>query len=110
MAIGILVLFFIGISVVSGLGLAFLYLVKNEQVKKVLFYVLAAWGMLISIVSATSLPSNWIGSQMVAWLFGVLSIAGIIVHVKADSPKKYLAARLLVTASIVLGIAKMFLL
>lgn len=108
MALGYLMILFVGVTVVSGLGLAFLYLTKNEQVKKILFYVLAVWGMLIAAYTAISLPTNWAGQQVLTWAIGFLSVIGIVVHVKANSPAKYLAARLLVTVSIILGIVRMF--
>lgn len=108
MALGLLMILFIGMSVISGLGILFLYLIKDAQRKKRAFYLLAVWGMIIAVISATSLPTNYLVSQLVAWGFGLLSVIGLLVHVKAKSQSQYNAAYLIVTISVVAGMIKLF--
>ena len=48
MALGMILVLFIAISVVSGLGILFLLLTKNEKVKKGMYYFLAVWGLVIA--------------------------------------------------------------
>lgn len=105
-ALGTLLVLFIVIVVAGGLGIAFLFLSKNQKVKNVWFYFLSVFGMLIAYVSATSGPRNYIGEQIVAWAVGFLCIIAIILKVK--KPKKVMISYLLVTFSVVFGIADIF--
>jgi len=108
MALGILNLIFIRIGIISVLGIALLYLTKNKEFNKVLFYFLAIWAMLIAIMRATSLPSNYIMQQIIALGIGFFSVIGIVVYIKADASKTYQIARGLVTASVVIGVINLF--
>ena len=108
MALGLLMILFIGMSVISGLGILFLYLIKDAQRKKRVLYLLAVWGMIIAVMSATSLPSNFLASQFIAWSIGLLSVVGLLVHVKAKTKSQYNVAYLLVTISVVAGMIKLF--
>ena len=106
MALGVLLIIFIVMAVVSGLGLAFLYLVKNEKIKNGLFYFLTVWAMGIAVMNATGLPSNYIGQQLIAWAFGFLAVGAIIVKIK--KPEKANLAYLLVTVAVLCGMAQLF--
>ena len=110
MALGSLLILFVSMSVISILGIGLLYLLKDEKKKRVVFYALAVWGMLISAFSATSQPTNMVYQQLIAWGFGFLSVIGILVHVKAKNDASYKIARILVVLSVVLGVLKLFLL
>lgn len=55
MALGLPVISFVGISVISIIGLALMYLLKNERAKAGVFYFLSIWGMGIAILSAAGL-------------------------------------------------------
>lgn len=106
MALGVLAIIFVVMVVVSGVGLAFLYLLKNNKWKNGLFYFLALWGMGIAAMSVSSLPSNYTGEQIVAWGFGFLAVVAIII--KIMKPEKTTLANLLVTLSIICGMVKLF--
>lgn len=108
MALGLLVISFVAISVISIIGLALMYLLKNERAKAGIFYFLSIWGMGIAILSAISLPSNWMAQQLIAWGFGILSAAGLIIHLKSPSASGKMAAYALVTVSVIGGVLKMF--
>ncbi|HJD45896.1 MAG TPA: hypothetical protein H9909_03555 [Candidatus Mediterraneibacter norfolkensis] len=108
MALGLLVISFVAISVISIIGLALMYLLKNERAKAGIFYFLSIWGMAIAVLSAMSLPSNWMAQQLIAWGFGILSAAGLIVHLKSSSGSGRMAAYALVTVSVIGGVLKMF--
>ena len=110
MALGILMILFVTMSLISAAGLSLLYLVKNPGVRKAVFYVMAAWGMLTAVISATSLPENYLIERLIAWIIGFISVAGVIVYIRSAQEKGRLIARLLVTASVVLGIVNLFLL
>lgn len=106
MALSILLIMFIVMAVVSGLGIALLYLVKNPKVKNVMFYFLAIWSMLIAFISATSLPSNFLLQQLIAWAFGFLAVIAIIIKIMKKD--KVNLSYLFVTISILLGLAYLF--
>ncbi len=102
MALGILEIIFVVMIVVSGLGITFLYLVKNEKIKNALFYFLAVWAMGIAFMNVTSFPTNYLGGQLIGWGFGFLAVAGIVI--KIMKPEKSNLAHLLVTASILFSV------
>lgn len=107
MALGILLILFIVISVVSIGGLLLLYLVKNPKIKNATFYIMSVWGMAVAVLSATSYPSNFILHRLIAWAFGFLSLIGLILHLKA--PRFVTAAYVLITVSVAGGVLKLFL-
>ncbi|MCI6821631.1 MAG: hypothetical protein MR884_09415 [Clostridiales bacterium] len=103
MALGLLALLVAAVAAISVAGLLLMYLVRSETVKKYIFYIMAVWGMLISVVSAPSLPVNWIFMRAAAWAAGFLGIAGIVVSIAGRTRKHRLYAFLLVTISVVAG-------
>ena len=110
MALGLLMVMFVVMSAISVIGLSLMYLAKNSRKQRILFYVMAAWGMLIGAYSATSLPVNYTLERLITWGIGFLSVAGILVYIRSEEEKARMAARLLVTASVAGVIIKMFLL
>ncbi len=109
MALGILLIAFIGMSVISLLGLIFMYLLKNERAKAAAFYCMAIWGMAVAAMGAISLPVNFTAARLAAWAFGFLSVIALIIHVRAKSKAQYMTAYVLVTVSVIAGILKIFL-
>ena len=55
MAIGMIVILFVGLCVISILGTLLLLLVKSEKAKRKIFYAMSVWGMAVAVLSATSL-------------------------------------------------------
>lgn len=86
-----------------------LYLVKSPGARQVIFYIMAIWGMIIAVVSATSLPTNYTLERLITRAIGFLSAAGIVIHIRSAEDKARMAARLLVTVSVAGGIIKLFL-
>lgn len=101
---GLLLIIFIVIAVVSSISIASLYFVKDPRSNNIIFTCTVAMGILISYLNMTSLPSNFVFSRIVAGLFGILAIIGVLLKFK----KRDHAAKLLVTASVVLGIVQLF--
>lgn len=108
MALGILLISFIVMCVVSGLGILFLCLAKEGRGKKIVFYFLAVWALLLSAIGAMSLPSNHLAGQVMAWGFGFLSVLAIIVHVKAKTILHFRVAYGIVALSNILVILRLF--
>ena len=106
MALRLLLILFIVISVVSGLGISLLFLCKSSKVKNIIFYFLAAWSMFIAFINATSLPSNYLGEQLIAWIFGLLAIITIIIKIK--KPERISLTYILIVYSVLLGLVDLF--
>lgn len=107
MALGLLLILFIFLSVTGGVGIILLFWIKNHDKKKWVFYFLSVLGMAIAYISASSFPTNYIGQQLVAWGIGFLSVIALLIHIKAN-PRFQILASILVSASVILGIAKLF--
>ncbi len=110
MALGLYMILFVAMSTISILGLLLLFLVKSPGVKRILFCIMAIWGMGVAAMHASSLPSNWIGAQLFAWGLGFLNVAGIVLYVKAKNDSARQIACILAAVSIVGGILKLFVL
>ena len=106
MALGILGLVTIGATIISGGGIVALCAFPNKR--KGLLYFLAVWGILLAGVKATSLPSNFISSQIIAWGIGVLSVIGLLLHMTAKSDKQLNISYGLVIVSVVVNLLTLF--
>lgn len=106
MALVFLLVLSVFILVVGILGISLLFFLKNRKLKNVVFYFLVIWSMLIACLNATSLPTNYIVQQIMAWLFGAISIIAIIIKVKKIGETNI--PYILVTISVLLGIFMMF--
>lgn len=106
MALGYLLILFIVLAVVSGLGVSLLYLIKNQKAKNIIFYFLGAWSMLIAFLNATGQPSNFLLEQIIAWAFGFLAIIAIIIKIR--KPEKTTLIYSIMTASVLFGLADLF--
>lgn len=109
MALGMLVVLLVTITAISVIGLSLLYLMKGEKASRIVFYTMAIWGMAIAALTAGSLPINYTVDRLLAWAIGFLSVAGILVYIRKAKDSSDLAARLLVTASVVIGTIRLFL-
>ena len=108
MALGLLMILFVILSVISILGLILLYLVQTPARKKGMFCFLTLWGLLIAALSASSLPSNYLAARLIACTIGLLGIIGLAVYLKSESGKLHFLAHLLITAAVAGGILNMF--
>ena len=97
----VLVLLFIVGMVVSILGTILLFSVRNRKLQNTIFFVLSCWAFFISYVNAISIPVVYMGQQMLAWIFGFLSAAALLIRYAGKTEKRYLVSNLLVTISVV---------
>lgn len=110
MALGILMILFVVMSVLGAIGILILFLARKSRLQSGAVYVMAAYSLLTAYLGATSLPSNYLSAQLFRWAIGAVGIAGAFLYWKSTEESWKLAGRLLVAASVVLGIAKLFLL
>lgn len=108
MGIGGIMILFVILCAVSILGAVLLLLAKSERGKSIALYLLSIWGMAIAVISATSLPRNEVGQQIIAWGFGFLAVAAVILHIRAGSKGMQYASCCLAVLSCLGGILKLF--
>ena len=108
MALGLLLVLFMVMSIISVMGLVLLFLLKGEKGQKAVFYFMAVWGMVIAWMTANSYPTNYIKEQLIAWAFGALAVIALLVQICAKSERSFLTAKVLVAASVVLGMVALF--
>ena len=105
MALGLLLILFMVMSIISVVGLLLLFLLKGERAQKIVFYFMALLGMFIAWMTATGYATNQIKEQMISWGFGALAV---LVRLCGKSKNAALAAKLLAAASVVLGMVALF--
>ena len=105
MALGLLLVLFMVMSIISVMGLVLLFLLKGEKGQKAVFYFMAVWGM---VMTANSYPTNYIKEQLIAWAFGALAVIALLVQICGKSERSFLTAKVLVAASVVLGMVALF--
>ena len=105
MALGLLLILFMVMSIISVVGLL---LLKGERAQKIVFYFMALLGMFIAWMTATGYATNQIKEQMISWGFGALAVVAVLVRLCGKSKNAALAAKLLAAASVVLGMVALF--
>ena len=108
MALGLLLILFMVMSIISVVGLLLLFLLKGERAQKIVFYFMALLGMFIAWMTATGYATNQIKEQMISWGFGALAVVAVLVRLCGKSKNAALAAKLLEAASVVLGMVALF--
>lgn len=108
MALGLLLILFMVMSIISVVGLLLLFLLKGEKAQKIVFYFMALLGMFIAWMTATSYATNQIKEQMISWGFGALAVVAVLVRLCGKSKNAALAPKLLAAASVVLGMVALF--
>ena len=108
MALGLLLILFMVMSIISVVGLLLLFLLKGERAQKIVFYFMALLGMFIAWMTATGYATNQIKEQMISWGFGALAVVAVLVRLCGKSKIAALAAKLLAAASVVLGMVALF--
>ena len=103
-----LVIVFMATSAAALLGLCLMFLMKNETVKKISLYGLAAIGVIVSWMNAQMTPISYMEETILGWGLGALSIAGVLLTIFGKSEKKMKIARILIAASVILGMVNAF--
>lgn len=101
-----LLILFIALAILSGIGVAFLYISKNSKTKNLTFYCLILLSLIITALNVTSLPSNYLMERIIAMVLGAIALPGLIIKLKA--PQKTSTADLLVTVSVLGGLIYLF--
>ena len=104
MALGLLVIVFIVIAVVSLFSIAALFMVKDPKGNNIVFGFTVLLGIVISYMAVTALPTNYTVPRVFSASMGVLAIIGVLLKLM----HKTIAAKILVSASVLLGLTQLF--
>ncbi|MDO4481851.1 MAG: hypothetical protein Q4C14_03870 [Bacillota bacterium] len=106
--LGALLVLFAGMSVMGIIGAFTLFLVKNAKAQKIIFYIMAVYGMIIAWMNADSLPENFIGEQLIAWGLGLPAAAAVVIALCSRSEKAFVLAKILAVVSVLGGMLDLF--
>lgn len=102
MALGFLFLLFLGMSILAIVGIVLLFVVKKNNTNDVLLVLMTAYSMSIAFLNATAQPTNFVGTQILAWVVGLVAIIGTAITLLTR--KHLLISKILVSGSVILGI------
>ncbi|MDB2151616.1 hypothetical protein [Clostridium butyricum] len=102
MALGFLFLLFIGMSILAIVGIVLLFVVKKNNTNDVLLVLMTAYSMSIAFLNATAQPTNFVGTQILAWVVGLVAIIGTAITLLTR--KHLLISKILVSVSVIIGI------
>ena len=105
----VLVVPFVACIVVSIFGVILLFFIRNKKVQNGIFFTLSCWAFFISYLNAISIPMVYKGQQMLAWIFGFLAAAALLLRYAGKKESRYIASNILVTISIVSSALGLFL-
>ncbi|MBP2000820.1 signal transduction histidine kinase [Paenibacillus shirakamiensis] len=100
---GELLILFVVIALASILFIGMLLAAKDAKWRNIAFVLLVVMAILITFMNFTALPSNETTERMVAIVFGLLAVIGMLFKFRSEK-----VANMLVTASVVLGMLQMF--
>lgn len=102
MALGFLFLLFVGMSILAIVGIVLLFVVKKNNTNYVLLVLMTAYSMSIAFLNATAQPTNFVGTQILAWVVGLVAVIGTAITLLTR--KHLLISKILVSGSVILGI------
>lgn len=107
--VGKVILFFEIASALSIIAIILMFLLK-EKGGLVLFYTLSVAGMMLAWFSIYLLEDLLVGNKLMAWIFGAMGAAGILVEICGKQGKKFWISRVLTMVSIFGGLIGLFVL
>lgn len=102
MALGFLFLLFVGMSILAIVGIVLLFVVKKNNTNNVLLVLMTAYSMSIAFLNATAQPTNFVGTQILAWVVGLVAIIGTAITLLTR--KHLLISKILISGSVIIGI------
>lgn len=102
MALVLLFLWFVGMSVLAIVGTVLLFLVKKKNANDVILVIMTAYSMSIAYIDAISQPVNFVSTQVLAWVVGLIAVVGT--GIRFFTKKQLLISKVLVAGSVIGGI------
>ena len=106
MALGYLMLLFVGMSIVSIVGTVLLFVLKGKHASDITMVAMTFYALVIAYLNATAQPINFITQQVITWLIGLIAVVGCILYFAKKSSVPL--AKGLVAISVAAGIAYLF--
>lgn len=107
-SLDLLLITFCVMTVVSVLAVLFQFLLKDDKKKKIAFYFLVAWSLVMTWCNIQSTPNYMTAELMKAFAFGALGIAALLLQLCGKGQKKFLVAQALVAVSVIGGMLDTF--
>jgi len=108
--LGLLLIAFVVMCAAALIAIILLFVMKDEKKKKYIVYIMAVLGMYIAYANAQSSPlPQFLSEAIIGWVFGALSVAGLLLQICGKTKKQLLLAKILVVVSVVAGIVELFL-
>ena len=105
-ALGMLVIVFGVMSIISILAVLIQFLAKDEKKKKVLFYFVVVWGLVVTGCNVLMIPPYMTEEFLIAFGIGALSIVALLLQLIG---KKLMPAQIIVSISVIAGMIDAFL-
>lgn len=101
----LMIIIVLAVAAAGLLALSLMFLSKNEKLKRVCTYIVAALGLYASSIGVSIGWPYFMGQAIVGIALGAVAVAAIVLAAIAkDDVKKLKAARILAAASLVLGL------
>ena len=107
-SLDLLIIVFMAMTAISLLAICLMFLVKHPTVKKVSFYFLAIFGMLVAVLNHLMTPFTFPGELAIGWGLGGLSVAALLMTLLSKNEKLRKIAPILVVVSVVFGMLNAF--
>ena len=107
-----LIIVFMGLAALALFSLSLMFLIKNQKVKKVFFYIVAVLGIYLSSIAIRIGLGGMFTTQItVGFLTALAGVGAVITQIVCkDNKKGFLIAQMIATASLVIGFINAFLL
>ena len=107
--LGLLMIVFIAMAVVTVAVTVLLFAMKDEKKKKFLVYIMGILAVYIAWANAQSSPlPEYLNEALLGWGIGVVGAAGLVLQIFAKNGKQNLWAKVLVMGSVIAGMAELF--
>ena len=100
-SLDLLVLVFVGMSLVSVLAICMMFLMKNRLVKRISLCFLAAQGMMLSLINSRIMSVSFPFELAAGWILGAAALASLPLEFLGKSSRTHLIARIMAAVSVI---------
>ena len=103
-------LLFIILAMISVLGTFLLFFARQVKVQKFAFYLMIGVGFLVTFLNVKRLSYQYFNLYPLPWLIGTLTVLSFVIEIVGNFHFKFTLAKSLVSLSVIVGVASLFLL
>ena len=103
-------LLFIILAMISVLGTFLLFFARQVKVQKFAFYLMIGVGFLVTFLNIKRLSYQYFNLYPLPWLIGTLTVLSFVIEIVGNFHFKFTLAKSLVSLSVIVGVASLFLL